>query len=229
MQGWSQAIISSVEVPKDLTIGPRRGLWLKLNPNDTEATRPSFEFASPNPDLGSSLQLIENYLSLFLTSEGLSPSVVNSQGKTDVASSGLDRWLKMLEKFEASQDDVSLYERVEKDLFKIIKAWNNAFANVTEGGFLPELSGTLIPDDADVSVKFYKPQMLTSDDEKLTTIQKRLDMGLISQLEAIEADRGVDRERAEEILEEIRKDDAVEFNSQPDIEDVDVAEAEQVQ
>jgi hypothetical protein len=221
MQGWSQGIISSVEAPKDITIGPRRAMWLKLNPNDTEATRPSFQFVSPNPDLGASLQLIENFLSLYLTSEGLSPSTVNSSGKTDVASSGLDRWLKMLEKFEASQDDVNLYEKVEKDLFKIIKAWNNTFANVTEGGFGPELSGKLIPEDADLSVKFHKPQMLMGEDEKINLIRSKLELGLISQREAIEIDRGVDKERAEEIMEEIKDDSRME-------EDVDDAEVEQV-
>jgi len=203
MQGWSQAIISSVEQPKDLTIGPRRALWLKLNPNDTEATRPSFQFASPTPDLGASLQLIENFLSLFLTSEGLSPSVVNSMGKTDGATSGLDRWLKMIEKFEASQDDVELYTKVETDLFEIVKAWNNTFANVTEGGFRADLAGKLIPEDAKLSIKFHKPEMLTSEEEKLNLIQKKLDMGLISQIEAIEMDRGVGRERALELMAEI--------------------------
>ncbi len=220
MQGWSQAIISSVETPKDLTIGPRRAMWLKLNPNDTEATRPSFEFSSPNPDLGSSLQLIENFLSLYLTSEGLSPSVMNSQGKTDGSTSGLDRWLKMIEKFEASQDDVSLYECVERDLFQIIKAWNNTFANVTEGGFDDKLSGTLIPEDAEMSVKFHKPQMLMAEAEKLDLIQKKLEMGLISQVEAIEHDRGVDHEMAVQILKEIRSNDLTEFG-EDEVEDQD--------
>jgi hypothetical protein len=207
MQGWSQAIISSVEEPRDMKIGPRRAMWLKINPNDGDTARPSFQFASPNPDLASSLQLIENFLSLYLTSEGLSPSVVNSSGKTDQATSGLDRWLKMLEKFEATQDDVSLYEGVEDKLFEIIKAWNNTYANVTENGFIPELSGVLIPEDAKVDVKFHKPQMLMGEGEKLDVISRKLEMGLISQLEAIEVDRGVSRERAEEIVEEIRQDE----------------------
>jgi hypothetical protein len=203
MQGWSQAIISSVDEPKDIRVGPRNALWLKLNPNDTEATRPSFEFTSPNPDLEASLQLIENFMSLYLTSEGLSPSVINSQGRTETATSGLDRWLKMIEKFESSQDDADLFKTVEKKLFDLIKKWNNTYANVTENGFIDDLSGVLIPDNADVLIQYKKPQMLMGEDEKLNVIQKRLDMGLISQIEAIQIDRDVTREKAEEIYKEV--------------------------
>jgi len=214
MQGWSQAIIASVEQPKDMTIGPRKALWLKLNPNDTEASRPSFSFVSPNPDLQAGLQLIENFLSLYLTSEGLSPSVVNSGGKTDQSTSGLDRWLKMLEKFEMSQDDADMYQKVEQDLFGIVKAWNNAFYNVTENGFEEKLSGVFIPEDSDVSVKFHKPDMLMGENEKIDLIQKKLELGLISQVDAIEMDRQVNRERAVEILNEIRSDDVGEIDAE---------------
>jgi hypothetical protein len=203
MQGWAQAIISSVEEPRDLKIGPRRAMWLKLNPNDTEASRPSFSFTSPNPDLASGLKMIENLMSLYLTSKGLSPSVVNAGGSVDASTSGLDRWLKMIEKFESSQDDVNLYTVVERDLYNIIKIWNNTFANVTENGFDPKLSGVLLPDDSDLSVKFHKPQMLLGEEEKLNVISKKLEMGLISQVEAIELDRGVSKEKAQEIMEKI--------------------------
>ena len=97
MQGWAQGVIASIEQPKNMKVGPRNLMWLKLNPKDPEGARPSFSFQSPNPDLSSSLQLISNYLSLYLTSEDMDPKEVNAMGEKDVTSSGLDRWLKMIE------------------------------------------------------------------------------------------------------------------------------------
>jgi len=78
LQGFAFGVMASKEEPKDLKVGPRNYLWLKLDPNDSESARPSFSFTSPNPDLGSSLQLISNYLSMYLTSIGQSASLVSS-------------------------------------------------------------------------------------------------------------------------------------------------------
>ena len=91
-----------------------------------------------------------------------------------------------------------------------MKRMNNVFANVTENGFIPELQGVTIPEDSKLEVKFHKPEMLMSEQEKLDLIQKRIEMGLISNVEAIEIDRNVEREQALEIKKQIEGDE-VEF------------------
>ena len=53
------------------------------------------------------------------------------------------------------------------------------------------------------AVQFSEPQAHMSDDQKLDNIQKRLDMGLITKVEAIMKDRDVDEDKAREILENI--------------------------
>lgn len=203
LQGFSQAIISSVEEPKDLTIGPRRAIWLKVSPQADQATRPTFEFQSPSPDLGNSLQLISNFMSMYLTSQGVSPKLINASGMQESFTSGVDRFLSMVEKFEASQDDMSLFMSVEKKAWSIVKAWNNVYYNATDNGFDEKLSGTLIPQSAEISVKYGKPEMVLSENDKLATIEKRLDLGLISIAEAIAFDRGIPKEQAEEVIAEI--------------------------
>lgn len=203
LQGFSQAIISSVEEPKDLTVGPRRAIWLKISPNAEQATRPTFEFQSPSPDLGNSLQLISNFMSMYLTSQGVSPKLVNASGMTESFTSGVDRFLSMVEKFEASQDDMALFTNVEQKAWNIIKAWNNVYYNVTDNGFDSKLSGTLIPQMSELSVKYGKPEMVLSENDKLATIEKRLDLGLVSIAEAIAFDRGIPKEEAEKVIAEI--------------------------
>jgi len=203
LQGFSQAIISSVEEPKDLTVGPRRAIWLKISPNADAATRPTFEFQSPSPDLGNSLQLISNFMSMFLTSQGVSPKLVNASGAQESFTSGVDRFLSMVDKFEASQDDMSLYMSVEKKAWEIVKAWNNVYYNVTDNGFDEKLAGISIPEESELSIKFAKPELVLSENDKLATIEKRLDLNLLSITEAIAFDRGIAKEQAEEVVAEI--------------------------
>lgn len=204
LQGFAQAILSSVEEPRDLKIGPRNYLWLKLDPNAAgESTRPSFSFASPNPDIASMNQANANMLSMFLTSIGLSPKAINPNGDKETFTSGVDRYLSMLEKFEASLDDYDVFKWVEKRAYELVKKWNNTYYNVTENGFIPELSGVLIPEDSELNIKFNGPEMQLSEQEKLAVIQQKIELGLMSRVEAVMMDRGIDKEDAEKILKDL--------------------------
>lgn len=204
LQGFAQAILSSKEQPKDIRIGPRNYLWLRLDPNDLEATRPSFSFASPNADLASSLQMLSNYASMFLTSIGQSPSLISGNGTNQQTyTSGIHKFLSMLEKFEQSQDDIDLFKWVESQAYELVKLWNNLLYNATENGFIPELSGVSLPEDSEVGVKYVGPSMDLTEGEKLAVIEKRLDLGLIDKVEAVMIDRQVTKQMAEEIVKEM--------------------------
>lgn len=203
LQGFSQAVISSVEEPQNLKVGQRRVLWLKLKPNDTETSRPSFGFESPSPDLNASLTLISNFLSMYLTSEGLSPKLINTAGEKEMYTSGVDRFLASVEKFEISQDDISLFTQVENNVWDLFKAWNNVYYNATDNGFIDKLSGVFLPEDSELHVKYEKPQLLMSDADKLTVIEKKLELGLMSRIEAIAKDREIDKDMAKEVIAEI--------------------------
>jgi hypothetical protein len=210
LQGFSQAVIASTEEPKDLRVGPRRVLFLKIKPNSIDSERPSFQFVSPNPDLASSLKLLSDFTSLFLTSESLSPKLVNTAGEKETYSSGIDRFLAGIERHEVSMDDYSLFNKVESDVFDLIRSWNNVYYDKTENGFMDKLSGVHLPDDIELKVDFSAPQMVLNEKEELEMIEKKLDMGLISPVEAIMMDRGVDEVSAKKIWDSVSSDiDAV--------------------
>jgi hypothetical protein len=206
LQGFSQAVISSTEEPKDIKIGPRRVLWLKIKPHAVDAERPTFQFASPNPDLASSLKLLGDFTSLFLTSEGMSPKLVNTASENEKYTSGLDRFLSMVQKFEASQDDLDMFATIEQKVLDLTVAWNNLFYNVTENGFADDLSGVILPEDAEVKVEFSQPKMILSETEKLEVISRKKELGLISDVEAIMFDRNVNEETAQRIKDNIDRD-----------------------
>jgi len=131
-QGFAIPVITSVEEPKNLKIGPDRAIWLKVDPNDEQAQRPEFQFINPNPDLQGSLQMSEDLLKYFLVSRSI--NIKDMLQGTATASSGIERLLMMIEKFEASQDDIDLFRAVEQSGYEKIIKWHNLYRDVT-GGF----------------------------------------------------------------------------------------------
>src|SRR5690606_7322299 len=110
----------------------------KLDPNAEGSAQPSFQFVSPSPDIASSNEFNSSLISLFLTSRGQSPKLINAKGEAQTFTSGLDRFLASLEQFEQSQDDIDLFKDVEADAYEIIKKWNNIIYLSKEGGYRRE-------------------------------------------------------------------------------------------
>ena len=107
LQGYSQSVISSVDQPSVQNLGPHRSLWLQQDPNSD--VQPTFQFVSPSPDLNASIKLLETYINLFLTSNGIYPKTVSGTADAPRFGSGLERLLAMIEKFEATKDDITLF------------------------------------------------------------------------------------------------------------------------
>jgi len=202
MQGFSQAVISSVEEPKNIIVGPKRVLWLKINPKEEAATRPEFSFVSPSPDIKGSIELSEGLLKYFLVSKSI--NIKDMLQGTATASSGLERLLMMIEKFEASQDDIDLFKSVEHKAYEIMVKWHNAYRG-TKDGLSPKLDGPEVNENSEVQVKFGKPEMIQSKLEKISTIEKEIDLGIMTPIEAIMQLREVDQNKAEEIYESVKK------------------------
>jgi hypothetical protein len=200
LQSYAQPVIVAERIPESVTVGPQHILFLPLDPSRPEI-RPSFEFASPNPDLNASLSLQDRLVSYFLTSQGIDPKTIASSGEGNKFTSGLERLLAMIEKFEASQDDIDLYRYVEEKLYTLFRAWYQV--TVGTNMLKPELNFGVWPDNATQTVKFSGPEMIRTEADKEDSVIKLLGSKLISKKEAIMELRGVEREKAEEIIEEI--------------------------
>jgi hypothetical protein len=200
LQSYAQPVIVAEKVPESVTVGPQHILFLPLDPNRPEM-KPSFEFANPQPDMNASLSLQDRLVSYFLTSQGIDPKTIASSGEGNKYASGLERLLAMVERFEASQDDLDLFAYVEDELYELFRAWYN------------EISGTDAldkdynfgpwPETSEVTVMFSKPAMVQTESDKEDSVIKRLDSGLITKKEAIMELRGVDEIKAGEIVQEI--------------------------
>jgi len=197
LQGWGQAVFMGPEglLPESLQIGPNLVLRLPIDPNNPVQT--DFKYVTPNADIAGSLDFLKMNLSMFLSSRGIDPKTISMDGQTQSFTSGLERMLSMISRFEASQDDIDVFKKAEKESFEIIKAYSSAYA----GSELLDISQ--IPDDAYMTIEYHKPQMIKSEKEDLDLIQQKLEMGMMSDLEAYKLIHGVDEETAIKELAEI--------------------------
>ena len=202
MQGYSQAIISSDQEPKPMVVGPDRIIWLKKDPNNPQSN-PTFEFVSPSPDLSGSLEIIDSQVKMFLSSQGIDASVVSGKGEKRTFASGVDHLLANIDKFQASQQDMSLFRWVEYQLFEILRLWSNAYQNVTLNGLIDELRIATISDNVEMSIQFASPHSVRTQSETEDSVIKLMESGLMSREQGIMRLYEVDESKAEEIISDI--------------------------
>jgi hypothetical protein len=201
LQSYSQAWMSGSKelMPENLVVGVNTILKLPIDPNDKVETK--FGFASPSSDLAGAANYVEMILSNFLTARGIDPKVITGKGDASKFSSGVERFLSLIEKFEASKSDFALFHDVEDDAFDIIKAWINTLIGTDQ--LESEYQISRISEDTDLYVKFAEPAMIQSRQEKVDAIQKEMELGLMSRVEGIMELRGVSKEMAIQIASEI--------------------------
>jgi len=209
MQGYSQAIIASEEEPANLVVGPNHTMWLKIDRNST--LQPSFSFASPSPDLNSSLETLETQLKLLLTSRGIDPKTISGKGDGTNFTSGLDRLLSMISKFEASRSDYILFTGIEKQLADLIIAWNNLLQDATDPKIAldDDLKNGTISEDCELSVLFAPPEIVQTKSEKEDSVIKLTNAKYMTKVEGLMELRGIDEDMAREVLDKMEEEQAI--------------------
>ena len=198
LQGYSQAVLigSKEAMPEEVIVGPTTVLKIATDPN--QPTQTDFKFVTPSPDLSGSIQFIEVLISNFLSSRGLSPATVSGKSQADKFTSGVDRFLALIDRFEATKQDFAVFDDAEMKIFEIIKAHLVTYSNnkLLNKKYWSSSSVS----NAELVVKFHKPEQTQSEAEKLDIIQRRMEMGLIDDIHAIMLLDGLDASEAEEKL-----------------------------
>lgn len=199
LQGWGQAVYKGPEgmIPESLQIGPNHVLRMPIDPANPVDT--DFSYVTASPDIEGSLNWLKMQLSMFMSSRGVDPSTVSFSGESKTFTSGLDRLLAMVQKFEASKQDLDLFTKAEKQSFEIIKAYVNAY----DGTELLQAGIGELPEGSTMQISFTEPQMIQTEMERLDTIIKKKSAGLISDVRAYMEFYGVSEETAVKELAEI--------------------------
>lgn len=206
MQGYAQAIVSATEQPQNMIVGPQHILFMQLDPSRPEL-KPTFEFANPGSDLQSGLDFLEVSLRLFLTSKGIDPKTISGKLDSQGFSSGVERLLSMVDKFEASKTDVELMRWAEREVFELMVAWSNLYQGTDQ--LIPELQNATLPDDMSFSINYASPEAVQTKTEVEDSLIKLLDKGLITKKKALMDLYGFDEAQAEEMMAEIDAEKAL--------------------
>lgn len=199
MQGHAQAFYkgSAEHMPENLQVGPTTIIHIPVDPNNP--TDSEFGFVSPNADLQSIRDFRESYLNAFLSSRGIETSTISGSPDSSDATSGVDRLLKMIERFEASEEDMDIYKMVESRLYNVIVAWVKTLTGARDINGEPLLNDEYIvalPEDTKAMVEFSRPQSVKSDSEVMDMIERKMALGLMNRVDALMELEGIERDEA---------------------------------
>lgn len=206
MQGYAQAYLIADDsiMPQSVQVGPN--FILRLPTQEGSDQRPEFGFANPSPDMDGAIKVGESLLANFLSSKGQDTTLVSGSAQASKFSSGVERLLSMIDKFEASRADMDVYRRAEMEAYNIVRAWHNK--SIGTSLLDKKYVSTTIPEDSEVSPDFAGPEMIQSEEERITNWERKIEQGLASRVDAIMDLESINtRERAIERLAEIDKDE----------------------
>ena len=188
--------------PQNQVIGA--AMLLKL-PTDDPDKEVDFSFASPNASIGEISDSVDKLLNYFTTSEGLGSEVINSQGASEKFSSGLDRFIAMINRIEAHSDDYDKFRECEERIYEIVKAWQRVLANSDQLDSKYKVGN--IPEDSTIEVQYHKPEMVQTKTEQIANITSLIEAGLKSKLSALMELEGIeDEDTAQEMLDKINSE-----------------------
>ena len=206
MQGYAQAVVSATKKPTDLVVGPMKIIYLE---QDTASNvQPTFEFVSPNPDIKNSLEFLETLLRLFLTSRNIDPKSISGKLDGQNFASGVERLLAMIDRFSASQEDLDLFRCAEVEVIDLMRDWSNVMQGVNDDTrLIDELNISRISEAVKLNVKFNGPEAIKTEAEELDIVERRMENGTMSIVGAIERLDEVDKDKAKEMIEEIKAEE----------------------
>jgi len=200
MHGTGLFYIFGKGVPKSYKVGPNQAITMDVQDGDPT---PSIGFANANPQLSEHKDLIEQYLAILLTTNDLEVgSVQGSLGGSSVTS-GIQDIIQKSEPMGNVEDDQEIFRIAEPRIVKKAAKWHNLY--LSKGLLVDDLAEIgKIPDKFDYSIKFGAVQQFINEKEKLEVIEKRLDLGLDTMIDALMLDNpDLSEDEAEQKLKKI--------------------------
>jgi len=186
LQGYGQLVVTMPEdmITEAIHTGMTTAMTLPIIEGaDVQADA---KYINPNPDLAGMKLTLDNYAG-DITGEHLGQS--QSVNSNQTFSSGLERVIAQADVTDIISGNQRVYSKMEKEVVEILRAYE----------FLGQGS-------AELTTIFPKAKVQISDKETLENIKMRLDLGLITKIEALQIiDPNLDENDATKKLEEIAK------------------------
>ena len=197
IQGMGLFYLFGKNVPKTYKVGANRAITMEVEEGDPT---PNIGFANSNPPLESHMRMIEQYVAFLLSTNDLGTNSI--QGKLDAsnASSGIQEIIQNAEPMTAIEDEQQQYIDKEPEILAKSNRWLKTLKDSATGLTITfDSIGT--SDEINYAMKFEKPQHFNSENERLDSIKKKLDMGIANKIDAyLEENPDSTREEAMEDL-----------------------------
>lgn len=186
LQGYGQLVVTLHEDQSMDTLHSGMTTAIHLPIVQGADSQSDAKYINPNPDLSGMMSTIQDYGREILDEHGIS---TQSSGNGNSAfSSGLERLIANADVSDKIKQNQIIYAQVEEKVIDILTAY----------GFLRE-------SEEPYSVIYEKPKVMISDAETLSNIEKRLNLGLITKIEALQIiDPNLSDEAAADKIEEIK-------------------------
>lgn len=179
-QGWGQPVLieeaaSGQDQPEEVETGPHN--LIRLRVKQGSSITPDYKLVSTDPHPDAWLRLIEVYVALLLTTNNLSPR--NISGKLDVANlaSGVAKMIDESESTEDITEAQAYFSCKEEEFWDVVQAWLAVLTPTDRlDDELAEITG--IPADVEINTRFKQAGAVLSEDEKLSLILKKKQIGL---------------------------------------------------
>lgn len=208
LNGHIQGVIYSEKVPGKVAVGPNVFIHIPLDPD--KAVQPRLEMLSPTAQIEQQMKTLESLIQLLVAAEGLDSKSIGGMAGGTTYSSAIERLLALMERFEASRDDIDAFSKAEAEVFDIAKRWSNLYQNTNdeegEPSLVPDINISQIPEDTRVAVSYAKPEEMMSDKDKTDMVIAQLNEGLITRAQAIAIIQDLPYEEAEKMVIEIEND-----------------------
>jgi len=200
VQGWGQMVITGKGIPPVIKGGPHKALIFEQDSKDDPEVK--VQYVSSNPPLDVWMQMIEQYTALLLSTNNLSAR--NIAGKLDATSfpSGIADLIERSESIESVEDRQRMFKDAEPNIWEIIKLWMDLYS---QKGILSESFTTIGTfNDSNVKVIFDDPKPTMTEEEKLSNIKLRKELGINTEIELLMIDDPeLKKEDADEKLKKI--------------------------
>ena len=199
MQGMGIFYLIGKNIPKTLKIGPSDAIIMEKREEDPDA---QIGFASSNPPLDAHMKMIEQYIALLLSTNNLEPGTIKGELSATSAASGIQEMIRKSENMDDIEDQRETYRDNEPLIFDIISRWHNL---LFERGVIDDelkMLGSIVPEK--IRLEFTESNQFMTEKDKLDVIEKRLELGLDTMIDAVMRDNpDLTKEQAEDKLKEL--------------------------
>ena len=213
-QGYGQFWMKGKNLPRNIKIGPSKAILMEYQEGEPE---PALGFANANPNVDQLRGLVESYIALLLTSNNLSTSSVSSslQG-SNTAPSGIAMIIDKSESMEDVNDQRQVFIDNEPVIWSIINKWLQIYNDV----LIDDLKGLSLPEnfEDDFYLEFKDAPVISSEQEKLSNLKLRKELGLDTMIDLIKKDNPqMNEKQAEEKLKELMAEKALSMISDKEV------------